>query len=81
MYTDVIGTESSQTRYLGHWAWIYLLNDQVCFVQDPERIAASSEDTFFYGLEPNRDGGTLQVPDGNGGVCRSLYDWLNAQSL
>ena len=81
MYQDVIGTESTNTRYLGHWAWIYLLNDQVCFVQDPEAIAQSDEDTFYYGCAPDRNGGRLQVSDGNGGFYRNLFDWLNDQTL
>ena len=79
MYMDVIGQETANTRYLGHWAWIYLLNDQVSYVQDPDKVAESSEDTFFYGMNPNRDGGTMLVPDGNGSAYRNLYDWLNDQ--
>ena len=80
MYLDVIGTESSHTSYLGHWAWIYLLNDQVSFVQDPGRIAESDDDVFYYGIEPDRNGGKMQVPDGNGGVYADLFDWLNDQT-
>ncbi len=80
MYMDVVGVESSNSRYLGHWAWIYLLNDQVCWVQDPEQIADSSEDTFFYGFNPARDGGSMLVPDGKGGTYTNLFDWLNDQS-
>ena len=81
MYMDVVGIESSNSRYLGHWAWIYLLNDQVCYVQDPEQVAASSEDTFFYGISPTRDGGSMLVPDGSGGSYQNLFDWMNDQSL
>ena len=81
MYQDVIGTESTNTRYLGHWAWIYLLNDQVCYVQDPEVIAESSEDAFYYGCMPDKNGGTMMVPDGSGGVYTDLFDWLNDQTL
>lgn len=81
MYTGVVGTESTRTLYLGHWAWIYLLNDQVSFVQDPARVAESGEDTFFYGIEPGLVGGSIRVQDGTGGEYTSVFDWLNDQSL
>ena len=58
-----------------------LLNDQVGYVQDPEVIMESDEDTFYYGLIPDADGGTMRVPDGNGGVYEDIYDWMNDQSL
>ena len=81
MYQKVKGTESSNTTYLGHYAWIYLFNDQVCYVQDPEPVAEADEDTFYYGLSPAKDGGDMQVPDGNGGFYDNIFDWLNDQTL
>ena len=81
MYQDVIGEESANASYLGHWAWIYLLNDQVRCVQDPVRIAESDENTFYYGFAPDKNGGELWVPDGYGGVYGNLFDWLNDQTL
>ena len=76
LYIGVEGTEKSETQYLGHWAWVYLFNDQVTWVQDPERVLESDEDVYLYGMSPNRKGGTMQVPDGNG-VYESVFAWLN----
>ena len=81
MYQGVRGTESTNTSYLGHWAWVYLLNDQVGYVQDNELVKEADEDTFYFGVSPIKNGGTLRVPDGNGGEYENLYDWLNDQSL
>ena len=79
MYINVIGTESTNTQYLGHWAWIYVFNDQVEYVQNPETVANATPGIYLYGLIPNNDGGTMQPPDGEGGVYANLFDWLNAQ--
>ena len=81
MYQKVSGMESTNTSYLGHYAWIYLFNDQVCYVQDPEPVAEADEDTFYYGLSPAKGGGSMQVPDGNGGEYENIFDWLNDQTL
>jgi predicted esterase/uncharacterized protein YceK len=79
LYFDVVGTESSGTQYLGHWAWIYLLNDQVEYVQDTDPILNADEDTPFYGFQPEPDGGSVQVTDADGNAYESLFDWLNDQ--
>ena len=77
LYFEVIGTQSSDTRYLGHWSWVYLLNDQVAAVQDPERIRNAQ--TPFGRFWPTADGGTERVRNGEGEDYASLFDWLNDQ--
>ena len=79
LYISVLGTEESEAQYLGHWTWVYLFNDQVSYVQDPQKVVESDEDSFLCGMEPNRKGGTMKVPDGDG-VYNSIFAWLNDQS-
>ena len=79
LYIGVIGTEESETQYLGHWTWVYLFNDKVAYVQDPQNVIDSDEDAFLCGMNPNRKGGTVKVPDGGGGYD-SVFAWLNDQS-
>ena len=79
LYFGAVGTESANTQYLGHWVWIYLLNDQVCRVQDAEAIRESTERTFFYGYRPEPSGGANAVTDGEGNAYESLFAWLNDQ--
>ena len=78
LYIGVEGTEQGEAQYLGHWTWVYVFNDQVKYVQDPEKVLASEEDSFLCGMEPNRKGGTVRVSDGGGGY-ESLFAWLNDQ--
>ena len=78
LYFEVMGTESSDTRYLGHWSWVYLLNDQVAAVQDRNRI--QNAQTPFGRFWPTADGGTSYVTGGDGEAYASLFDWLNDQS-
>lgn len=77
MFFGVVGTESSETFYLGHWSWVYLLNDQVCLVQDPGLIRDSAN-WFIRGFQPNNEGGSVQVTD-DSGAYDSIFQWLNAQ--
>ncbi len=79
LYIGVVGTERSETQYLGHWTWVYLFNDQVSFVQDTRKVLDSDEDTYLCGMTPDRNGGTERVPDGDG-VYGSVFAWLNDQS-
>ncbi len=80
MYFDVVGTESSDTQYLGHWSWIYLFNNQIALVQDRDAVL-EGEDDFFSGIRPNADGGTEYVTDEDGNAYESIFAWLNDQSL
>ena len=79
LYFDSVGTESADTQYLGHWVWVYLLNDQVSYVQDVASIRDSTEDTFFNGYRPEPSGGSVLVTDSDGNAYESLFDWLNDQ--
>ena len=80
LYIGVVGTEESETQYLGHWTWVYLFNDKVSYVQNPQKVLDSDEDSFLYGMEPNRKGGTVKVPKDDG-EYDSIFAWLNDQSL
>lgn len=74
VFENVKGTDSPETMYVGHFSWIYLLNNQVTKVQDKEAII-SAENQETYGITPNNDGGgSLSV-----GEYSDLFDWLNAQ--
>ena len=79
LYFGAVGTESANTLYLGHWVWIYLLNDQVSYVQDAEAIRDSTDSTFMWGYRPGSSGGYLSVTDSDGNAYKSLFDWLNDQ--
>lgn len=79
LYFDSMGTESANTQYLGHWVWVYLLNDQVRYVQDVSSIRESTERTFFYGYRPELNGGSALVTDDDGNAYESLFAWLNDQ--
>lgn len=79
LYFDSMGTESANTQYLGHWVWVYLLNDQVRYVQDVSSIRESTEHTFFYGYRPELNGGSALVTDDDGNAYESLFAWLNDQ--
>lgn len=77
MYFGVVGTESSDTFYLGHWSWVYLLNGQIRLVQDPKLIRESSN-WFTRGFQPNSEGGSIPVSD-EACTYDSIFQWLNAQ--
>lgn len=73
VFDNVKGTDHPGMRYSGHWSWVYLLNDQVKYVQDAALIAEATDDSF--GLETNEEGGWYTV-----GNFESIFDWMNAQS-
>ena len=78
LYFDVTGTESSDTRYLGHWSWVYLLNDQVAAVQDRERVMTTAD--LFWSFSPNAAGGGSYVQGPDGDDYTSAFAWLNDQT-
>lgn len=79
LYFNSVGTESADTLYLGHWVWIYLLNDQVSDVQDTEAIRESTDRTFMWGYRPESTGGSVQVTDEEGNAYESIFAWMNDQ--
>ena len=81
LYIGVVGTEDSEAQYLGHWTWVYLFNDKVAYVQDPQSVIDSDDDSFLCGMNPNRKGGTMKVSGGGGGEYDSIFEWLNDQYL
>lgn len=79
LYFNSTGSESEGSRYLGHWVWTYLLNDEVSLVQNPEPIRESGFDTFLLGYYPEWDGGSVAVTDEGGAAYDSLFAWLADQ--
>jgi len=76
VFESVRGSDDPSASYLGHWVWVYLLNDQVAGAQDAAAVA-SAEPEGTYGTTPTNDGGGAELPQGFG----NLFDWLNAQVL
>lgn len=77
MFETVIGTDDNEsTQYMGHWSWVYLFNDQVTAVQDPEAVKASADDDETFGFKPSNEGGGSMEANG----CKNIFDWLNVQS-
>ena len=75
VFESVKGSDDLTVTYIGHFSWIYLLNDEITHVQDRNAIAATSG-TDDYGQVPSNDGGGSE----NAGDFDNLFDWLNAQS-
>ena len=75
VFESVVGSDDPTATYMGHFAWVYLLNDEITHVQDRDAIAATSG-ADDYGQVPSNDGGGSE----NAGEYDDLFDWLNAQS-
>ncbi len=75
LYVDVTGTESTNTVYSSHWSWIYLLNDEVAYVQDPEKVLEASTGSEEMILSPQRPSNFT-----NGMDMQSLMAGFNANS-
>ena len=75
VFESVKGSDDPTATYIGHFSWIYLLNDEITHVQDRNAIAATSG-TDDFGQVPSNDGGGSE----NAGEYDNLFDWLNAQS-
>ena len=75
LYESVVGTDSPGTTYMGHFSWVYVLNNQVTGVQDKEAIAASTDNETFGATPTNEGGGSLAA-----GEYTNLFAWMNAQS-
>ncbi len=79
LFIGVEGQEQGQTQYLGHWTWIYVFNDELSFVQSPQKILESDKSAYLCGMMPDREGGTTRVMVGDK-AYRSVFAWLNDQS-
>ncbi len=75
LFESIVGTDSPGSTYMGHFAWVYVLNNQVTGVQDKEAIAASTDNETFGTTPTNDGGGTLPA-----GEFTNLFAWMNAQS-
>ncbi|WP_439234411.1 prolyl oligopeptidase family serine peptidase [Lonepinella koalarum] len=77
-FETVQGTDTPNTRYSGHFSWIYVLNDQVGGVQNPTKILSATAPN--YGFEPSNAnfGGNFQAKF-NGKSYSNLFTWLNDQ--
>ena len=75
LYESVVGTDSPDATYMGHFSWVYVLNNQVTGVQDKEAIAASTDNETFGTTPTNEGGGTMTA-----GEYTNLFAWMNAQS-
>jgi hypothetical protein len=61
---------------MGHFAWVYTLNNQVTGVQDKDAIAASADDDETFGAVATNNGGGELTADG----YDNIFAWMNAQS-
>lgn len=78
MFETVNGTDDPDATYMGHWSWIYLFNNQVSGVQDPEAIAASEDASEGFTANNESCGGTMTASDENG-TYTNIFAWLNVQ--
>ncbi|MCD8368857.1 MAG: prolyl oligopeptidase family serine peptidase [Clostridiales bacterium] len=75
VFESIEGTDSPGTTYIGHYAWVYALNNQVTGIQNVAAVAAST-DTVAFGTTPTNQGGGTETANG----YNNLFAWLNAQS-
>lgn len=75
VFETVEGRDDANASYMGHWSWIYLFNNQVTRVQNPEAVK-KSEDTKCFGTIPSNEGGGSQRAE----MYENIFEWLNAQS-
>ena len=65
MFENIQGKDIPGAKYLGHFSWVYVFNDQVTAAQ--EQVSDS--------IVPTNNGGGTVAPQG----FRNLFDWMNAQ--
>jgi len=78
-YENVVGTDVPNSRFPGHFSWIYFLNNQVEGVQNRNRIK-NSKDTETFGFEPsNAERGGSEKAKVNGKSFENVFEWMNFQ--
>ena len=78
-YENVIGTDVPGVRYMGHFSWVYFLNNQVEGVQNRDKIRKSTDKETF-GFEPNNAGkGGAEKATVKGKTFGNIFEWMNAQ--
>ena len=79
-YENVIGTDVPNSRFPGHFSWIYFLNNQVEGVQDRNKIK-NSRDTETFGFEPSNAGkGGSEKTVVKGKTFGNIFEWMNLQT-
>ena len=79
-YENVVGTDVSNSRFPGHFSWIYFLNNQVEGVQDRNKIK-NSRDTETFGFEPSNAGkGGSEKTVVKGKTFGNIFEWMNFQT-
>ena len=78
-YENVIGTDVPNSRFPGHFSWIYFLNNQVEGVQNRDKIKNSKDETTF-GFEPSNTGkGGNEKAQLKGKTFENVFEWMNFQ--
>ena len=78
-YENVVGTDVPNSRFPGHFSWIYFLNNQVEGVQNRDKIK-NSKDTETFGFEPSNAGkGGSEKANINGKAFKNIFEWMNFQ--
>ena len=78
-YENVIGTDEPNSRFPGHFSWIYFLNNQVEGVQNRDKIKNSKDETTF-GFEPSNAGkGGSEKAQLKGKTFKNVFEWMNFQ--
>ena len=67
MFESVIGTDTPGQKYMGHFSWVYVFNDQV----------TGSQEQSTADMKPTNNGGGTVSPQG----YKNLFDWMNAQKV
>ena len=75
VFESVEGTDDPEASYVGHFSWIYLLNNQITGVQDKEAIQTSKDKELFGTTPTNEGGGTFPADE-----CTNIFEWMNMQS-
>jgi len=79
-YENVVGTDVPNSRFPGHFSWIYFLNNQVEGVQDRNKIK-NSRDTETFGFEPSNAGrGGSEKTVVKGKTFENIFEWMNFQT-
>ena len=75
----MIGTDEPNSRFPGHFSWIYFLNNQVEGVQNRDKIRNSKDETTF-GFEPSNVGkGGSEKAKLKGKTFENVFEWMNFQ--
>ncbi len=78
-YENVTGTDEPNSRFPGHFSWIYFLNNQVEGVQNRDKIKNSKDETTF-GFEPSNAGkGGSEKAQLKGKTFENVFEWMNFQ--